>query len=78
MRQLVQEVSGGRLRLVEAPTPVLGPADVLVAPTRSVLSPGTERAVRALASEGLVGKARARPDLVRQVVTKARTDGLRA
>ena len=43
----------------------------------SVISPGTERAVRHLASAGLIGKARARPDLVRQVVRKAQTDGLR-
>lgn len=78
MRQLVQEVSGGRLRLVETPTPEVGRADVLVAPTRSVLSPGTERAARAIAAEGLVGKARARPDLVRQVVAKTRTEGVRA
>jgi hypothetical protein len=78
MRQLVQEVSGGHLRLVEAPMPEVGPTEVLVAPTRSVLSPGTERAVRSIASEGLVGKARARPDLVRQVVAKARTEGVRA
>lgn len=67
---------GGRLRVVDGPRPRPGAADVLVAPTRSLLSPGTERAVRALAAQGLVGKARARPDLVRQVVAKARAEGL--
>ncbi len=42
----------------------------------SVISPGTERAVTALAQSSLLAKARARPDLVRQVARKARTDGL--
>ena len=42
----------------------------------SVISPGTERAVTALAQSSLLAKARARPDLVRQVVRKARADGL--
>ena len=40
--------------------------------------PGTERAVTALAQSSLLAKARARPDLVRQVVRKARTEGLAA
>jgi predicted dehydrogenase len=39
------------------------------------MSPGTERAVTELAQSSLVAKARARPDLVRQVVEKARRDG---
>jgi Heparinase II/III-like protein/Heparinase II/III N-terminus len=42
--------------------------------------PGTERAVTALAQAhaSLLAKARARPDLVRQVARKARADGLAA
>ena len=46
--------------------------------TASVISPGTERAVTALARSGLLAKARARPDLVRQVVHKARAEGIAA
>lgn len=76
MRQVVQGVGGGGVRLVEAPRPVIGPTQVLVATSVSVLSAGTERAVRELAGGGLLAKARARPDLVRQMVAKARTDGL--
>jgi predicted dehydrogenase/threonine dehydrogenase-like Zn-dependent dehydrogenase len=44
----------------------------------SVISPGTERAVTALARSSLLAKARARPDLARQVVRKARADGVAA
>ena len=76
-RQLMQSVKTGELQLTEVPLPSPGPTQVLVATTRSVVSPGTERAVNQLASAGLLQKAKARPDLVRQVVAKARTEGLR-
>jgi hypothetical protein len=76
MRQLVQSVKSGELRLIDAPRPVIGPTEVLVRTSHSVVSAGTERAVRELASGSLVDKARARPDLVRQVVRKARQDGV--
>jgi predicted dehydrogenase/threonine dehydrogenase-like Zn-dependent dehydrogenase len=76
MRQLVQSVQSGELRLIDVPTPSIGPTEVLVATSHSLLSSGTELAARNLASAGLIGKARARPDLLRQVVQKARTDGI--
>lgn len=77
MKQVVQSIGDGSLRVVEVPAPTIGPAEVLVSTTRSLLSTGTEKAVRELASASLLDKARARPDLVRQVVKKARTEGLR-
>lgn len=77
MKQVVQSVGDGNLRVVEVPAPTIGPAEVLVSTTRSLLSTGTEKAVRELASASLFEKARARPDLVRQVVRKARAEGLR-
>ncbi len=76
-RQLVQSVRSGELSLLDIPVPSPSPTEVLVATTRSVVSPGTERAVNELASASLLQKARARPDLVRQVLMKARTDGVR-
>lgn len=77
MKQVVQSIGDGSLRVVEVPAPSAGPAEVLVSTTRSLLSTGTEKAVRELASASLLDKARARPDLVRQVVKKARTEGIR-
>lgn len=72
----MQEVDSGRLRLVDVPEPEIGPTEVLVATSHSVLSAGTERAARSMATASLLGKARARPDLVRQAVRKARSEGL--
>lgn len=78
MKQVVQSVKTGALTVREVPEPVNGSTEVLVRTARSLLSPGTERAVRSLASASLLQKARARPDLVRQVVAKARTEGVRS
>ncbi len=77
VKQVVQSVGDGSLRVVEVPAPSIGPTEVLVSTTRSLLSTGTEKAVRALASASLLDKARARPDLVRQVAKKARAEGIR-
>lgn len=68
----------GRVRLVDGARPQPGPAEILVAPTRSVLSSGTERAVLQLAAASPLQKARARPDLVRGVVRKVRDEGPRS
>jgi hypothetical protein len=78
VKQVVQSVGDGQLRVVEVPAPTSGATEVLVATTRSLLSTGTEKAVRELASAGLIDKAKARPDLVRQVLKKARSEGLRS
>jgi len=76
MKQIVQPVRGGPVTLLDVPAPVPEPTEVLVRTLCSVISPGTERAVTALAQSSLIAKARARPDLVRQVVRKARTEGI--
>ncbi|MGY8993143.1 MAG: bi-domain-containing oxidoreductase [Rhodospirillales bacterium] len=50
---------------------------VLIQLTRSVVSIGTERSIIELGQKSLLGKARARPDLVRRALEKARTEGFR-
>lgn len=78
MKQIVQPISGGPVTLLDVPCPVPEPTEVLVRTMSSMISPGTERAVTALAQSGLLTKARARPDLVRQIIKKARIDGIAA
>ena len=78
MKQVVQPVSGGPVEVLDVPRPVISPTEVLVRTVASVISPGTERAVTALARSSLLAKARARPDLVRQVVRKAQAEGIPA
>ena len=78
MKQVVQPVSGGPVEVLDVPRPVINPTEVLVRTVTSVISPGTERAVTTLARSSLLAKARARPDLVRQVVRKAQAEGIPA
>jgi predicted dehydrogenase/threonine dehydrogenase-like Zn-dependent dehydrogenase len=76
LKQVVQPAAGGPVRVLDVPRPIIGPTEVLVQTRASVVSAGTERAVTALAQSSLLAKARARPDLVRQVMKKARTEGV--
>ena len=78
MKQVVQPASGGSVEVLDVPRPMISPTEVLVRTVTSVISPGTERAVTALARSSLLAKARARPDLVRQVVRKAQAEGIPA
>jgi predicted dehydrogenase/threonine dehydrogenase-like Zn-dependent dehydrogenase len=75
---VVQPIKGGPVEVLDVPQPTPEPTEVLVRTLVSVISPGTERAVTKLAQSSLLAKARARPDLVRQVVRKARTEGMAA
>jgi predicted dehydrogenase/threonine dehydrogenase-like Zn-dependent dehydrogenase len=78
MKQVVQPVSGGPVEVLDVPRPVISPTEVLVRTVASVISPGTELAITQLARSSLLTKARARPDLVRQVVRKAQAEGIPA
>lgn len=78
MKQVQQDFGSGELRLAEVPTPSVKPEGILVRTAHSSVSAGTESSLINLAKKSLVGKARERPDLVKQVFDKARTDGLLA
>lgn len=78
MLSVVENFKTGKLELAELPAPVLRPGCLLVANRASLISAGTERAAISLAKKSLAGKALSRPDLVRQVLTKLRRDGLQA
>jgi predicted dehydrogenase len=75
MKQAVQDLRGGGTRVVDVPIPTAGRGQVVVRTAFSLLSSGTERMAADFAGKSLAGKARARPDLVRQTLDKARRDG---
>jgi len=74
--QVRQDLRSGELSVEDVPLPTLQPGGLLVATAFSVLSAGTERATIAASRLGWIGKARARPDLVRKVYRVARAHGL--
>jgi len=77
MKQIVQELGTGMTRVADVPAPACGEAQVLVSTRASLISAGTERYVVDLARASLLEKARRRPDQVRRVLEKVRTEGLR-
>jgi predicted dehydrogenase/threonine dehydrogenase-like Zn-dependent dehydrogenase len=76
MKQVLQHVRSRRLEVAEVPAPGCRPGGILVRNTASLLSAGTERMVTEFASKSMLGKARERPDLVKQVIDKVKRDGL--
>jgi predicted dehydrogenase len=76
VKQLVQDHESGDVRLEEVPTPVARRGQVLVRAEASLVSAGTDRQTIEFGQSSLLEKARARPDLVRQVLDKARADGI--
>ena len=75
MKQLWQNISTGKASVVDVPAPRAGSGHILVRVVASLISAGTERTVVEFAEKNLLQKAMARPDLVRQVVEKAKREG---
>ena len=76
MKQVIQNFRSGRLKVDEVPETICQAGGLLVDNVTSLISAGTEKMVIDLAQKSLLGKARERPDLVRQVLNKLRRDGL--
>jgi predicted dehydrogenase/threonine dehydrogenase-like Zn-dependent dehydrogenase len=76
VKQVLQYVRSGELDVVEVPEPVCKAGGIVVRNTASLISAGTEKTIVDFAGKSLVGKARERPDLVRQVIAKVKKEGL--
>jgi len=76
MKQLLQNMKTGEALVSEIPVPQPGPGMALIRTANSLVSAGTERMLVSFAKQGLLGKARSRPDLMQEVLNKARREGL--
>jgi predicted dehydrogenase len=76
MKQLLQNIKTGKASIEDVPIPTPREGQALVKVFASLVSAGTERMVVEFAEKSLLGKARSRPDLVKQVIDKARREGL--
>ena len=75
MKQVIQDFKSGDLFVDDVPVPSAGPGYVLVRNHFSLISAGTERSTVTTAKASLLGKARQRPDLVKQVLDTYKKEG---
>jgi predicted dehydrogenase/threonine dehydrogenase-like Zn-dependent dehydrogenase len=75
VRRVVLAPRGGAVSVERGVPPVLGRGEVLIRTAYSVVSAGTERSKLELAGKGLIGKARARPDMPKLVLDKMKVEG---
>jgi len=76
MKQIIQSYKTGEMKLEEVPRPSVPSGMVLVENKVSLVSAGTEKMLVDLAKKSLLGKAKARPDLVKKVIDTARKEGI--
>jgi len=68
MLQLTQKLNNGEMLVQEVPNPMLSKGMVLVKNHFSLISAGTERSTAQTARKSLIGKAKERPQQVKQVL----------
>lgn len=78
MKQLIQNFKTGKLYVDELAEPAVTNGMVLVGNAFSLISAGTEKGTVGVGQASLLGKARMRPDLVKQVMQNYRKEGLKA
>src|SRR5918992_1056810 len=76
MKQVLQYVKSGEVKVKDVPVPVERPGFVLVRTAASLISAGTERVAVESGQKGLVSRAIEQPALVRKVINKARNEGV--
>jgi len=75
MIQLTQKLKNGEMKILEVPVPVLSKGHLLVKVYYSLVSAGTEGSTVKTARKGLIGKAKERPQQVKQVLDTLKTQG---
>src|SRR2546423_2705393 len=76
MKQILRDSKTGEVRVADVPAPVAQRGRVLVRTHASLISAGTERMALDAGKKSLLGRARENPDLVRQVIERAKNEGV--
>ena len=75
MQQITQKLKSGQMRVVEVPFPSLQNGCILVRNHYSLISAGTEGSTVKTARKGYIGKAKERPQQVKQVIDVLKSQG---
>ena len=78
MRALLEDMKSGQIAAYDVPAPEIREGGILVRTAFSAISSGTEKAAVEAGRKSLFGKAMARPDLVKQVLEYAQSNGVAA
>jgi predicted dehydrogenase/threonine dehydrogenase-like Zn-dependent dehydrogenase len=76
MKQLIQDLKTGELRVEEVPPPALRASGVLVRNCYSLISAGTERVSVSAAQTSLLSRARTSPELVNKMLQNIKREGI--
>jgi hypothetical protein len=76
LKQILQNLRSGETKLADIPSPSCSKTNLKIRTTHSLISAGTERMLVEFSKGGLLSKAKAQPDKVKQVLDKIKTDGL--
>lgn len=76
MKQILQNLKNGEVKLEELPVPLVQSGCLLIQTTNSLVSLGTEKMLLQFGKASWINKARQQPDKVKQVLNKIKTDGL--
>lgn len=76
MKQILQDSKTGEVKVMDVPRPSAQRGRVLVRAAASLISAGTERMTVDSARKGLLHRARENPDKVKQVLQRARSEGV--
>lgn len=76
MKQVFQDLRSGETLVEEVPVPSPPPGHLLIRTRASLISAGTERMLAYFGRGSYLDKARQQPEKVKQVLDKARTDGI--
>ena len=76
MRQLTQNLKSGKMTNEEVPIPFLADTNILVRNYFSLISAGTEGSKVLTARKGYIGKAKEKPEQVKQVLDTIKKEGI--
>src|ERR1035441_2486933 len=78
MRAVLEDMKSGDISCYEVPAPEVQTGGILVRTAFSAISAGTEKVKVEAGKKSLFAKAMSRPDLVKQVLEYAQSNGVRA
>jgi polar amino acid transport system substrate-binding protein len=76
MKQILQDSKTGEVKVADVPAPAAQRGRVLVRAAASLISAGTERMAVDTGRKGLLGRAVENPDKVKEVIQRARSEGV--